>query len=126
MARKKSPTLTDAELKLMETLWARGSASINDVVAALPADEPLAYNTVLTTMRILERKGYVSHTKIGRAHIYHPLVDRSTAQDSAVKHVLNRFFDSSAEQLALHILEQEKLTHEDIERLRALIGKGKK
>lgn len=125
MARKKSPTLTDAELKLMDALWEYKSATIGDVVAALPADEPLAYNTVLTTMRILEKKGYVRHTKDGRAHVYHPLVGRAEAQDSAVKHMLSRFFDSSPEQLALHILENEELTSADLNRLRGLIEKGK-
>ena len=125
MARKKSPTLTDAELKLMDALWEYKSATIGDVVAALPLDEPLAYNTVLTTMRILEKKGYVSHTKDGRAHVYHPLVGRAEAQNSAVKHMLSRFFDSSPEQLALHMLENEKLTSADLDRLRGLIEKGK-
>lgn len=125
MARKKSPTLTDAELKLMDALWQYKSATIGDVVAALPPNEPLAYNTVLTTMRILEKKGYVSHTKDGRAHVYHPLVGRAEAQDSAVKHMLSRFFDSSPEQLALHILENEELTSADLNRLRGLIEKGK-
>lgn len=125
MARKKSPTLTDAELKLMDALWEYKSATIGDVVAALPPNEPLAYNTVLTTMRILEKKGYVSHTKDGRAHVYHPLVGRAEAQDSAVKHMLSRFFDSSPEQLALHILENEELTSADLNRLRGLIEKGK-
>ena len=126
MARKKSATLTDAELKLMEALWDKKSAAISDVVAALPRNEPLAYNTVLTTMRILEKKGYVRHTKDGRAHVYHPLVGRAEAQDSALKHMLSRFFNSSPEQLALHILENEKLTGADFKRLRGLIEKGNK
>ena len=68
MARKKSPTLTEAELRLMEVLWQKRSATIADVTEALPPP-PIAYNTVLTTMRILEQKGYVSHEEQGRAYL---------------------------------------------------------
>ncbi|HSH00702.1 MAG TPA: BlaI/MecI/CopY family transcriptional regulator, partial [candidate division Zixibacteria bacterium] len=104
MARKKSATLTDAELRLMEILWRQGESSVSDVVTALPADLNLAYNTVLTTLRILERKGFVTHVKSGRAHLYRPLVDRTEARRTAVAYMLRRFFDNSPEALALHIL----------------------
>ena len=80
MARKQSPTLTDAELRPMEVLWQRGSATVAEVVEALPERLGLSYSTVLTTLRILEQKGYVRHTKEGQAYVYHPVVNRSQAQ----------------------------------------------
>ena len=86
MPRKKSPTLTEAELRLMNILWDLDSATVSDVVAALPRRLGLAYNTVLTTLRILENKGYVKRRKVGRAHVYTPMAKRSAAQQSAVRH----------------------------------------
>src|SRR2546427_7849822 len=76
VARKRSSTLTDAELRLMNVLWERGKATVGEVAESLPRGLPLAYSTVLTTMRILEHKGYVRHSKDGRAFVYEPLVDR--------------------------------------------------
>lgn len=121
MARKQSPTLTDAELRLMEAIWRLGSASVNEVIAALPDDQNLAYNTVLTTLRILEKKGYLTHKKDGRAHVYKPLVDRNQARHRAVKHMVSRFFNNSPEALALHILEAEGVSPEEVARLKKLI-----
>ena len=84
MARKQSATLTEAELPIMDILWERGSAVVTDVVAGM-SDSTVAYNTVLTTLRILERKGYVRHTKEGRAFVYHPVVQRGEASRKAVR-----------------------------------------
>ena len=70
-------------------------------------DPPLAYNTVLTTMRILEQKGYVRHTASGRAFIYRAVVARDEAQRSVVNHVSSRFFDGSPRELVLNLLESE-------------------
>ena len=72
MPPKKSNTLTEAELRLMKILWRRGESAVNDLVAAMPEGEPLAYNSVLTTIRILEQKGYVEHRQEGRAFVYRP------------------------------------------------------
>ncbi len=126
MARKKSPTLTEAELRLMEILWKKGEATVGDVMDALPPKQTLAYSTVLTTMRILEQKGYTRHRKQGRAFLYAPVVDRNTARQSAVKFVLNRFFDNSAESLVLNILENEQLDPEELNRLKKIIGEGER
>jgi len=121
MARKKSPTLTEAELRLMDILWERGSATVNDVVDALPRKLSLAYNTVLTTLRILERKGYVRHEKSGRAFVYAPVVDRGSARRKAVSHLLSKFFNGSPELLVLNLLEDEKLDARELKRLQSLI-----
>ena len=87
MARKESPVLTEAELPLMDVIWARGTCTVSDVLEALPNDPPLAYNTVLTTLRILEEKGYLEHEKDGRAFVYKPRVPRDQARRSAVDDV---------------------------------------
>jgi predicted transcriptional regulator len=121
MARKKSPTLTEAELRLMQILWERESATVGDIADSLPRRPGLAYNTVLTTMRILETKGYVKRKKEGRAHVYSPVVDRDTAQQSAVRHLVSRFFDNSPEQLVLRLLEDEKLNEAELARLKKMI-----
>ena len=123
MARKKSQTLTEAELPIMEVLWDKGVATVGEVAEGLSKDRVVAYNTVLTLMRILERKGYVQHTKDGRAFVYQPLVDRGEASRTAVRQLLNRFFNDSPELLVLNLLHDEAIDEEEIERLRGLIGK---
>ncbi len=120
MARKKSPTLTEAELRLMEVLWKKRSATIADVTEALPPP-PIAYNTVLTTMRILEQKGYVSHEEEGRAYVYSPLVEREEAAQSAVGLLLNRFFGNKSAELALRLIENERPGEAELQRLKTLI-----
>ena len=121
MARKKSPTLTEAELRLMEVVWARGEVTVADVVEALEKREALAYSTVLTTMRILEQKGYLAHRQEGRAFVYRALVDRGEARRSAVRHLLKSFFDGSPEQLVLNVIDDEKLDLAELERLRGIV-----
>ena len=123
MARKKSQTLTEAELPIMEVLWDKGVATVGEVAEGLSKDRAVAYNTVLTLMRILERKGYVQHTKDGRAFVYQPVVDRGEASRTAVRQLLNRFFNDSPELLVLNLLREENIDEREIERLRGLIGK---
>jgi len=123
VARKKSLTLTEAELPIMEVLWDKGVATVGEVAEGLSKDRAVAYNTVLTLMRILERKGYVQHTKDGRAFVYQPVVDRGEASRTAVRQLLNRFFNDSPELLVLNLLHDEAIDEQEIERLRGLIGK---
>jgi predicted transcriptional regulator len=126
MPRAKSPNLTDAELRLMEVLWTKGPATVAEVHASLASELGLAYSTVLTTMRILEEKGYARHTKEGRAFVYHPVVDRQEASRSAVRHLLARFFGNSRERLVLNLLEDEAVSGKELERIRKLIAEGRK
>jgi len=118
MPRPKSPTLTDGELRLMRVLWEKGEASVNDVVAALKELPKPAYNTVLTLLRILERKGYVKHHKDGRAFIFAPTVDQRRAQQSALRTLVNRFFEGSPRLLVLNLLEDDQLSSETLEHLK--------
>ena len=121
MPRPKSPTLTEAELLLMEVLWKRGASTVGEVVDALPRSRKLAYSSVLTTLRILEQKGYVRHEKRGRAFVYHTVVEREQAQRKAVRHLVSRFFENSPELLVLNVLENEDLDADDIQRLKKMI-----
>ena len=121
MARKKSPHLTDAELRLMDVLWVRGSATVSDVADALPNNPALAYSTVLTTLRILETKGFIRHTKDGRAFVYHPVVGREQARESAVTHLVRRFFENSPELLMLNLLDGNRVDASELRRLRKKI-----
>ena len=124
MARPKSPTRTEAELRLMDVLWKKEAATVRDVVAALPGNEPLAYSTVLTTLRILERKGYVSHEKEGRAYVYQPVVGREDARRSVVRYMMSRFFNNSPEALMLNILENEVVDVDVLDRLKRMVDEN--
>ena len=125
MSRKKALVLTDHELRLMEVLWEKECATVGEVTSALPPP-PLAYNTVLTTMRTLEEKGYVSHEETGRAFTYRPLVGRGDAATSALKHVMARFFHNSPNALAVHLLDDVSLSETDRRRIRELLEKKRK
>lgn len=121
MPPKKSNTLTEAELRLMKILWRRGESAVTDLVEALPEGEQLAYNSVLTTVRILEQKGYVEHRQEGRAFVYWPCIQENEASRSEVRNVLNRFFGNSREKLVLSLLGDEEISLEELARLRDAI-----
>jgi predicted transcriptional regulator len=122
LPRKKSNTLTEAELRLMKLLWERGESAVSDLVAAMPEDQPLAYNSVLTTIRILEQKGYVEHRQEGRAFLYTAAVQEKEATRSELQHLLNRFFGNSREQLVLSLLGDDELTADELRRLKETIA----
>ncbi len=125
MPRKESPVLTEAEHRVMDVLWEHGPSTVNDVLENLTVSPPLAYNTVLTTMRILEDKGYLAHEKAGRAFVYRTIVPREVARKSALRMLLARFFDNSAEQLVHNLITNEKLSRREIERLKKMIEGAK-
>lgn len=123
MARKKSPNLTEAELRLMDVIWEKGECTVSEVADALPHELGLAYNTVLTTLRILEEKGYLRHTKPddSRAFVYRAVVGHQEASRNAVRYLLSRFFRNSPELLVLNLLEDEELSRKELRRIRALL-----
>ena len=121
MPRPKSRTLTDAELRIMEVLWARGSATVADVAEALQGEDGTAYTTILTLMRILRAKGYLGCRKSGRAHIYTPRVNRDAAARKDVRQLLARFFYGSAEELVLAFLRDEAISADELDELRKKI-----
>jgi len=122
MPRRRSLTLTDHELRLMNVLWQRESATVSDVVDALEPPN-LAYTTVLSTMRTLEEKGYVAHEKSGRAFVYRPLVKRDDAASSLLDTLLDRFFANSPGVLALTLLDDKRLSKKDLARLKQVIDR---
>ena len=121
MPRKTSETLTEAELRIMQVLWQMGLGTVQQILDALPEKPALAYNTVLTTIRILEKKGYAGHDKDGRAHVYRPLVERDEASRSEIRHLVSRFFRNSQEDLVLNILEDRGIDPKELERLRKML-----
>lgn len=121
MPRPRSPTLTDAEARVMSVLWQKDRATVADVVAVLKRKRPVTYSTVQTILRILEDKGYVSHQKVARAFIYTPRVDERQARRRALKHLLARLFNGSPSLLVLNVLEDDQIEPEELSRLKKLI-----
>jgi predicted transcriptional regulator len=128
LPRKKSLNLTEAELRLMDIVWDKGTATVGEVAAALPGEPGLAYNTVLTTLRILEQKGYVRHTKPreGRAFVYRAVVGRKQASRNAVRQLICRFFANSPELLVLNLLDDGDLSQQELRNIRNLLAEGEK
>lgn len=122
MPPKRSITLTPAELRLMKILWSRGESTVADMVLATSGEAALAYTSVLTTIRILETKGYVKHRQDGRAFLYSPSVGEIEASRSEVRHVLQRFFGNSRERLLLSLLGDDEITPEELKRLKEAIA----
>jgi predicted transcriptional regulator len=114
VSRPRSESLTEAELRVMNVLWRRGFANVSDVVDALPGPERPAYNSVLTILRILERKGYVTHQKEGRAFTYSPVVDRGEERRRVLSSVIRRFFDGSPALLVQDLLGHERVDPDEI------------
>jgi len=119
--RKQSATLTEAELRIMNALWQKGPGTVQQVLDWFPDKPALAYNSVLTTIRILEKKGYVGHLKDGRAHVYQPLVDQQEASRSEIRHLVSRFFRDSHEALLLNILRDDEINDRELKRLREML-----
>jgi predicted transcriptional regulator len=124
LPRKKSPNLTEAELRLMNILWKKGKATVGEVVQALSANPPPAYSTVLTMLRILETKGYARHTKEGRAFVYHAVMGRKEASSKALHHLISRFFGGSPGQLVMKLLEEETIDPAELERIKSRISEA--
>ena len=122
MPPKRSITLTPAELRLMRIIWDRGESTVAEMVSTIPESEALAYNSVLTTIRILETKGYVSHRQEGRAFLYTTCIGEEEASRSEVRHVLQRFFGNSRERLLLSMLGDEEIGLEELKRLKEAIA----
>jgi BlaI family transcriptional regulator, penicillinase repressor len=119
---KQSATLTEAELRIMDVLWRKGSGTVQQVLDWLPST--LAYNSVLTTIRVLEKKGNVKHVKDGRAHVYEPIIGRQEATRSEIQHLVGRFFRNSHEALVLNILQDEELDADKLKRMREMLERS--
>jgi predicted transcriptional regulator len=112
-------SFTDREVDVMQVLWDHGHCVVSDVQNRL--SDKLAYTTVLTVLRTLEAKGYVGHEEEGRQHRYFAVVQRQAAQKSALKHLLGKLFKDSSELLFARLVSDQKLSAEQIRRMRKLL-----
>jgi predicted transcriptional regulator len=118
--------LSRRERQIMDILFRRGRATAAEVMEDLPGTS--TYSTVRTQLRVLEEKGHVRHEDDGPRYVYVPVVARRAARKSALKHVVDTFFDGSAEKVVEALLggEAAKLTDEDLARIAALVAKARK
>lgn len=114
-----SKTLTDRESDIMQVLWDRGPCRVSDVRAHLK--DPLAHNTVLTMLGILEEKGFVRREAEGRGHRYFAQVPEEAARESALRHLVRKFFRGSSELLFTHLVSDQRLSAAQAKRLRKLL-----
>jgi len=106
----------------MKVLWKKGAATVGDVAASLTEFPPLAYSTVLTTLRILEGKGYLRHTKKGRAFVYEPVIAQEEASRTALGYLVKRFFGGSRELLVVNLLKEETISRAELRRIKKMIA----
>lgn len=126
MVQRKEKLLANLELKVMKVVWRLEKATVREVKKALPRYKPLAYTTVLTVMRNLEKKGFLRHDVAERTYVYYPVVSREEAISSMLRNMANRLFDGSAGLLMVHVLESQKLSQEDLRKLKQLITSKQK
>ena len=115
--------LTDTELELMLILWKLGEASVHDVIAALPPTRNMAYTTASTIIRILEKKGFVANRKVGKAHLYSPTLTKQEYESRTLGHVVGRLFGNTPAALVARLIDDRKLTAEEIAELKQLLDR---
>jgi BlaI family penicillinase repressor len=117
-------TFTDREADVMQVLWDHGPSVVTEVQAKI--GDKLAYTTVLTVLRTLESKGYVGHEEEGRGHRYHAIIEQQQARKSALRHLTSKLFKGSAELLMTHLVSDQKLSQDQIRRMRELLAEQDK
>ena len=115
--RKTSPTLTPQELEIMKVVWERRRTTVRDVYEALLEDRKIAYTTVMTMMNVLERKGHLRKKSEGRSFVYQPTRSRKQVMRTMVRDFVDRVFGGSAEPLLVHLVEDQRLTPEELDAL---------
>jgi predicted transcriptional regulator len=122
MEKKRIKELTKAELQVMQFLWSMERAYVNDLLEMMPEPKP-AYNTVSTIVRILEKKGFVSHESFGKTHRYYPLIDRDSYLNSMMKRILNSFFAGSVSNMVSFLSKKEGLSVDEVGKMMEIIEK---
>lgn len=120
MEKRKIKELTKAELQIMQLLWDKEKAFVNDLLELMPSPKP-AYNTVSTITRILEKKGFVSHESYGNTHQYFPVIDKDTYLNSLMNGIMNSFFSGSVTNLVSFLSKKEKLSVDEADELVKII-----
>jgi BlaI family transcriptional regulator, penicillinase repressor len=115
--RRPSPTLTPQELEIMKVVWQRGTATVRDVYETLRAHRRIAYTTVMTMLNVLERKGHLRKRAEGRSFLYQPARPRGQVVKAMVREFLDRVFGGSAAPLLVHLLEDRRLSEDDLREL---------
>ncbi len=115
--------LTETELELMLILWKLQEASVHDVIAALPKKRVMAYTSASTIIRILEKKGFVSNRKEGKAHLYSPGITKHEYESRTLGHVMGRLFDNTPAALVARLIDSHKLSAKEIAELKRLLDK---
>ncbi len=121
MTDNKMPALSPAETEVVRLIWQLGKASVQDVCDGLPEDRDVAYATVQTLLRRLEKKGYITHELVGKAHIFEAAVDREDVVRRTVSDFVDRLFGGDAAPLMMHLAKSGEIKPDDIERLKRLI-----
>ena len=124
--RRKSPTLTEHELEIMKIVWNTGQATVREVYETLLDRRKVAYTTVLTMMKILEAKGYLTKDREERAHVYRPARAEHTVVRSMVREFVDRVFNGSAQPLLLHLVKDRRLSERELEELTRLLKESEK
>jgi len=115
------PILTDQELEIMKVVWARGNATVRDVYEELLKKRKIAYTTVMTMMGILEQKGHLKKSADERAYVYTPSQPQHEVVGNMVQDFLKRVFNGSAKPLLIHLVEDKKVSQEELEEIRQLL-----
>lgn len=120
--RPRNTDLTRAELEVMFIVWQKGECVVHDIREKLPEPKP-AYNTVSTIIRILEKKGFVSHRPYGKVHIYYPLISQPAYTRKYVGSIIQNFFDGSISELVSFFQKQGDVSDEELHKLSETILK---
>jgi len=113
--------LGELQLQVMDVVWRMGRATVADVHEHLSAGRKIAYTTVLTTLRALERRGMVRHEQAGKAYVYEPAVDRDQYTTSSVGKLVDDLFGGQTEGLLCHLLGAERLTQSELAEIRRML-----
>src|ERR1700686_3084998 len=119
--RPKTPTLTEQELEIMKIVWERDRATVRDVYETMLERRKIAYTTVMTMMKILEQKKYLRKSQDDRAFVYRPTKPKKQVIQGMVREFVDRVFNGSAEPLLLHLMEDQRLSEEDFNQIRAMM-----
>ena len=122
--KKKNPVLTRGEEEIMQILWQLGSATVGEIIARTDEPHP-KYTTVATFVKILETKGFVSHTPEGKSHRYHPTVSREEYARDVMSSMLTNYFDGSLAQLVSFFSRNEKISDREQQEILEIMRNAK-
>jgi len=122
--RRPATTLTAAEVEIMHVVWNQGRATVRDVYETLRQRRKVAYTSVMTMMKILEQKGHLKKEQVERAYVYQPAKPRRQVLSGMVKDFVDRVFQGAAKPLLVHLVEDKRLSREDLEEIQRLLRKA--